>query len=162
MLVKELALGTMHSMLLMSDGSCYVMGNSLSGILGIPNCFDKLIEPTKIENIKFFVTKTTDIREGTIFQQYTSEATIKPNSTTIPTFSKMISCSLFNTAIVLQSGDLYMAGEDKLIVTSKSNSDDKLEGDTEELQNFGKLSRDNQTWNNKLTKIICPEDLHLD
>ena len=170
--VKEIALGSMHTLLLMSDGSCYSMGNSLNGILGIPNAYDKLIEPNKIENSIFYVTKTTDIREGTIFKNYHSDGTIKIDSNQYSIASLMVSASVSNTAFVLNNGELYMSGEDKLIIKSKSisasqdkeNQDMKNNtygaGTVDKYNNKGVINMDKkeeQTWTEKLTKITCPE-----
>ena len=61
LLINNISLGTMHSMFLMNDGSIYVCGNYVNGILGIENLFDKLILPEKIPET-FYINKQTDIK----------------------------------------------------------------------------------------------------
>lgn len=153
--VKEISLGSMHTLMLMSDGTLYVMGNSLNGILGVGNVYDKVIEPMKIENLKFYITKTTDIREGTMFNSYNSDGSIKVDSNVVSLATIMSSTSTYNTAFVLNTGDVYMAGEDRLIVKSKQI--EKEEGQTEKKYTSTVNDKEEQTWSEKLSKITCPE-----
>lgn len=174
--VISISIGKMHTLILMSDGSIFSMGNSLEGILGIHDTYDKIIEPTKIQDLKFYVSKSLDIREKTLYKYLNSNGTIKVDASKNPLAIVQISVNNTNTAFISNNGDLYMCGEDKLILKSNSinvisnfdynSKKDKiitLKDSTNEncciydKNKFAYKAKDNQTWTETIIKLNFPE-----
>jgi alpha-tubulin suppressor-like RCC1 family protein len=114
--VSEVSLGTMHSIFLLSNGSLFTCGNTVNGILGLEDVFDKLIVPRKLKKQDFFFSDDKNILENIkLFEDYNPDFTLKIEHSKEAT--KLIyACSAAkNTAFVTNSGDLYMCGESRLM-----------------------------------------------
>ena len=120
LVVSEIAIGSMHQLLLCTNGTLFSCGNSVNGILGIEDVFDKVTSPKMIINDKpFYMTTHTDIMlDNSIFKDYTpyfslETKDIKNNS--ISTAIVFTSGSNYNSAFITNDGELYMSGEPSLI-----------------------------------------------
>lgn len=113
--VSEISVGSMHTMILCTNGSIYTCGNTICGILGLPDVYDKVIIPRKIMDTKFFVTDQPDIIESSFFKEYHSDFTIKRPFSTIAISAVFTYCSAYNTAFITNNYELYMCGDSKLM-----------------------------------------------
>ena len=124
LVVSEIAIGSMHQLLLCTDGTLFSCGNSVNGILGIEDVIDKVTVPTKIINTKpFYKTTHTDImKENHIFKKYTPYFSLEAADIRNPNISIAIvfaDASNFNSAFITNNGELYMSGEKFLIPEEK-------------------------------------------
>jgi alpha-tubulin suppressor-like RCC1 family protein len=146
--IKEITLGTMHSLILMSNGAIYACGNTSNGVLGIPNVFDKVSIPKKIPDFVFFVSVLHDITKDTIYEAYNHpEMTLNVPKSRLANSVIQVSCSTLNTAFLTNNGELYMCGESKLIYpeNEKAAANYVLGPDEDK--------KDMMTWVNRMFKI---------
>ena len=176
--VNEISLGSMHTMFLLSNGTVYTVGNTISGILGINDVVDKIIIPRKIENKSFYITHTEDIKAGSIYANYTGEGTLKIERNKFANSMMWISTSVYNTAMVTNVGELYMAGEDSLIISKGKAAENNTNKDevTNNPEFGGKSTTEGggggkniggidymkgdkhaHCWSETIHKITCPE-----
>jgi alpha-tubulin suppressor-like RCC1 family protein len=146
--VKEIGLGTMHSLILLSNGSIYSCGNTSNGVLGLPNVFDKVALPKKIPDFVFFVSILADITKGTIYEAYNHpEMTLSVPKSRLANSVVQVACSTLNTAFLTNNGELYICGESKLIYpeNEKAATNYTFEPDEEK--------KDIMTWINRMFKV---------
>lgn len=139
--VREISLGTMHTLFITSTGKIYSCGNSLEGCLGIPNIKDKLKLPKQIEDHVFYKTLIDDIRETSIFNKYNSEGSLKSSSDGII----YVALSNLNSAFITNKGELFMCGEESLIITDMKQSKDISITNQEEKKGLYLSKNNNKT-----------------
>lgn len=117
LIVSEIALGSMHQLFLCANGALYSCGNSVDGILGIENVYDKIAFPLKVDSdAKFYQKIKKEImKESKLFQDYSSDFTLDRPVTKLANAVVYVDCSSFNTAFLTNTGELYMSGQKKLI-----------------------------------------------
>lgn len=131
--VSEIAIGSMHTMFLCSNGSLFSCGNSVNGILAHPDIFDKLTFPKKIPDSKFYETERRDILvDSALFKKYNTDFTLNINKNKYATALVYGALSPLNSAFITNNGELYMCGEGSLICeeseTLTTNADEGTGG----------------------------------
>ena len=135
LIINEVALGSMHTMFL-GNGEIYTCGNSINGVLGIENVFDKIVFPKKVDTkIGFFDAPHSDImKKNEIFKEFSSEFTLDLPYTKFSTGIIYTDCSAYNSAFITNNRELYMCGLKKLIpenekVTANNKQENEDEND---------------------------------
>lgn len=126
LIVSEIALGSMHQLFLCANGALYSCGNSVDGILGIENVYDKNPYLLKIKSNVFYEKHNKNIMEKTdFFKDYSSDFTLNRPATKLPNAVVYVDCSSFNTAFLTNTGELYMSGQKGLIPESEKTGENK-------------------------------------
>lgn len=175
--VNLISIGTLHTIFLMTNGTCFTCGNSLEGCLGIVDAVDKIDKPTQISSeFKFYISEVTNIKENSIFSIYNDDGSLKIPSTKVACLT-YVHASVNNSAFVTNKGDLYMTGEDTLMIKPKKekqvqvnlNSNFKIQkAENNKKKTFyeeitkgdnikGTENTGEYTWNNEIIKINCIE-----
>ena len=110
LVASEISIGTMHTLILCANGTLLSCGNSINGVLGIENVYDKITFPEKV-GVDFFKTQNKELmRDNPQFKDYNDDFSLICQPTRIPTKIKYLDCSTYNSAFITNSGDLYMSG----------------------------------------------------
>ena len=120
LIVSEIALGSMHQLILCTNGQLYSCGNSVEGVLGVEGVIDKVVAPIKVESTARFFQKTQKeiMKESPLFKEYSADFSLDVPSTKLSNSVVFVDCSTFNSAFITNTGELYMTGQGKLIPES--------------------------------------------
>ncbi|MCQ2816405.1 MAG: hypothetical protein MJ252_03975 [archaeon] len=117
----EIAIATMHTMILCQDGNLLTCGNSVNGVLGIEGVIDKITYPREVEQ-KFFMTQSTELLKGNpIFKEYKDDFSRDGITEKVATSLSYLDCSCYNTAFITNDGQLYMSGRKDLKPTKRTD-----------------------------------------
>ncbi|MGL4947868.1 MAG: RCC1 domain-containing protein, partial [Mycoplasma sp.] len=109
-----------------TNGTLYSCGNSVNGIWGWENVYDKETFPRKIESQAIFYQKEHSeiMKESPIFQDYSSDFKLDLQMKRLPDSMMYVDCSFYNTAFITNTGEWYMSGKQDWIPKEEDNKEE--------------------------------------
>ena len=117
--ITEVAVASSHIILKLSNGEIFACGSTLSGISGIPNQKEKILEPKKIPNFVCYTESEDVLDYKNLLKDYNPGFLLKNIKSSAAVKYNYICCSQDNTAFLSSNGDLFMTGKPSLFVKNE-------------------------------------------